>query len=968
MAGKRGEFREIGNLAFYDGWSCDYVYFKSLLHIAQAQEKDNVIKGTWNTQKAAKVASEAVQDAQSHLHLKKTQEENDKYFLEKFNQIVKFLEEAITAEKANEDAYLDQLYADMIKTFSMAERKEIRALYELEQQLRKGKTEDHIEYDTMNTLINVLLQGLDNTKTVLNYEEERINKINSIVMKLLQSRRNQTSALHRNRTPSERYRITLDSMNELYQEFEVEYASSGQLTRRSGKRGKGPYVLWGAAKIETEVPKAIDRVMADWVDKVIDKISHDEKFIKKIEGQLQGNYPKDGNFKWIAAEVQEDMIQAIIQTGISDLSKMLQEEISNELIKDIEKNIDRNGFNLTERLNINGLDESFGLIGKKTELMENATKLNELAQRSAIELFDQVRTLIEIEDKQETEQDRKTKSILIRAMRNNKNNKTHSSAYDRAEEMIKLIKTVEQWEKKYEDAKKDWENEIAKLEKDEELTKNVKLSKKTFIEFTIKNGEIKVTTKSLDKALESRVKGWQSKFGFKNFNPQNLKTTLSTLKARASQNLKQEIITSLKKANFGIDEDALIKHVSQELRNVRVRINGPTLSELMTGLYFRKTGERVMIDWNRYKGKNDSVAITIDHRGIIKQFHKILSGLTEDSAIKAAAQSVEKAQEDVLLEFQKQIDANVKTLTSNNDLQKYSKLKEIMKTDIQKDDETRKDLNTAYAELEEATKKLRHRLKVADIGMSDGDIDKLIRAYLGTLKNAFYVSTTVKSANDYMNNIGFKGGTLGSTLDAQLARIQDIFTSAGMAIDQKDLDWIKSAVLNCFPGSVVGEKNKNLLENYLGSLVAFALFDEGGVEAAIIDQFKENILKAIKGGDAQKIIHLYVVDGVYVKGSTVLQRTLNTIKNEVIPNIQNIPRTMRRGAGVMILNSAQDKKGIVANRPFKDYLETAKDGAWQTTGKAVAKKHVKLQILFLAGLLDIIKSINATLGKVEMPK
>ena len=63
MAGRRGEFREIGNLAFYDGWSCDYVYFKSLLHIAQAQEKDNVIKGTWNTQKAAKVASEAVQDA-----------------------------------------------------------------------------------------------------------------------------------------------------------------------------------------------------------------------------------------------------------------------------------------------------------------------------------------------------------------------------------------------------------------------------------------------------------------------------------------------------------------------------------------------------------------------------------------------------------------------------------------------------------------------------------------------------------------------------------------------------------------------------------------------------------------------------------------------------------------------------------------------------------------------------------------
>jgi ribosomal protein L25 (general stress protein Ctc) len=42
----------------------------------------------------------------------------------------------------------------------------------------------------------------------------------------------------------------------------------------------------------------------------------------------------------------------------------------------------------------------------------------------------------------------------------------------------------------------------------------------------------------------------------------------------------------------------------------------------MTGLYFRKSGNQVMIDWNRYKGKNDSVAIAIDHRGIIQQFHK----------------------------------------------------------------------------------------------------------------------------------------------------------------------------------------------------------------------------------------------------------------------------------------------------------------------------------------------------------
>jgi hypothetical protein len=43
---------------------------------------------------------------------------------------------------------------------------------------------------------------------------------------------------------------------------------------------------------------------------------------------------------------------------------MLQKEISDELIKKVEKNIDKNGLNLTKRLDIKGLDESFGLIGK----------------------------------------------------------------------------------------------------------------------------------------------------------------------------------------------------------------------------------------------------------------------------------------------------------------------------------------------------------------------------------------------------------------------------------------------------------------------------------------------------------------------------------------------------------------------------------------------------------------------------
>jgi len=129
-----------------------------------------------------------------------------------------------------------------------------------------------------------------------------------------------------------------------------------------------------------------------------------------------------------------------------------------------------------------------------------------------------------------------------------------------------------------------------------------------------------------------------------------------------------------------------------------------------------------------------------------------------------------------------------------------------------------------------------------------------------------------------MDDVGFGGGSLGSNLNSQLSRIQDIFKCAGIKIDQAELEWLHSAIINCFPGSVVGEKNKNLIENYLGSLMAFALFDEGGAEEAIISDAYRNIMKDIgKSKSSASILHLYSVNGIYVPGSYVLKKTLESL-------------------------------------------------------------------------------------------
>jgi len=43
--------------------------------------------------------------------------------------------------------------------------------------------------------------------------------------------------------------------------------------------------------------------MAEWVEKMMDKIANDKKFIKKIQSTLYNNYPADGDFKFLEDKI-----------------------------------------------------------------------------------------------------------------------------------------------------------------------------------------------------------------------------------------------------------------------------------------------------------------------------------------------------------------------------------------------------------------------------------------------------------------------------------------------------------------------------------------------------------------------------------------------------------------------------------------------------------------------------------------
>ena len=251
-------------------------------------------------------------------------------------------------------------------------------------------------------------------------------------------------------------------------------------------------------------------------------------------------------------------------------------------------------------------------------------------------------------------------------------------------------------------------------------------------------------------------------------------------------------------------------------------------------------------------------------------------------------------------------------------------------------------------------------------GVSDDEIEKKQRKFLNVLENSFYVSTTVKTYNEYQNNIGFLGGSLGTDLDMQLARITDIFEQAGFSTSIKeDMEWLKFAILNSSPLSYFkNTSNQNIVENYLGSVAALALFDEGGAEATIVENFKGDLLKSVDKTETADILHLYKVNGVYVPGSYVLQQIIKSISKEVLPKISEIPNIMTRGAGVTIINKASPS--LIVNRPIKKHKTSYDPQAWLHTGENI-KETISIQILFLAGLLDIVNGINKTLGNVEFP-
>lgn len=974
---KRNTFNQIGNLAFYDGWHPNYVYFKSLLTAGTTYSESE--RNRWRSDLAAPIAERAISDAQGHSTLiANSPDDSIDDFSAKFQTIIKFLRSAYDYERRNEILYFEQKAKDLENNFSKEELEKIAPLKQFYRAIKtsRGSGISTFDYDKFISLINILQQGLQNAAITAKYESERIQKIEDTIDHLIKSRMNQTKGLkqHYNNDLATSLHAGVESGRRLKRKIFVEYTENARLTRQNKKTKK--YVLFGGATFEKKIEKTVSTTLAHWLSDVMAELIKDQDVIQRIVQKINEAYQdksfdaSSGSFFALEQEVREIIIQGVTKYAIDNLDTILNKELTPDIISEVKtamaSDTGRAIFDTVQKYDIHGLNNSWGLQGNQIQLFKDAVTALDMKNNKATELFNSIKVLLSSIDL--TQKEQRDKSFLVQAFE-------HNNSLTRVQDLISLISRVEKIQEESEQLEKNYNK---KQQQVQAVIKNITLSENNNtipITISIQNGEVSVDMKSFLEALKADPV-FQS-MNFQTFNPQKIKTAITTLKGRASMELKNILIDSIQTGVKSPEVSSASKYIGdirQELEKLEIKIRGPSVAEMLTNIHFTSHGDNTYIDWTgSINGKNDQVTITIRHNKALSNLRTNFASKFSKEAVKELVDSQQARIEELQLQFMKRyqevIDAEVGQLTRHDVKDKYSAMIPYMATTVEtaiayekaleKDNEESIKLPGIYEELNNAVQELIKTLR--NKRMDKDKIMQIKQQFLNPFASSFQISNTVKSYDTYVNKIGFTGGSLGTNLDDQLFRINDIFTTAGAPISKEDMSWIRSAILNCFPGSIVGEKNKNLIEQYLGSVMAFALFDEGGAESAIIsDYYKEFLSNVSANSSSAKILHLYYVNGIYVPGSYVLLQTIKALENEVLPNLQKIPTLMKRGAGITIINQASESD--IPNRPIFNN-DNANPAAWSITGQAVASK-VHLKILFLAGLLDIVNSINNTLGNM----
>lgn len=956
----QANFKRLGNLAFYDGFNMNYVYYKSLenidtdrneeYHNARINVLDSMGKGETKFKK---------DNLSENLFLNNNRG--------KITECLKVVQQGIEYETKNEIAYFKQRLNDFEKTFNEKDIEQIPALHQIKELFFSSiKENEIIDYNKFLSLVNILLSGLNNAKAVVSYEKKRIENIQDALKEMRSKREKQLNGLvvARQLTPQESAAMLERSLKQYDQEINAYYIKNKSYAAKKDSKGKVYERLTGAATAFKSVHKTVDTTISNWIKKQFNSIFEDKNtliIIKKIIQQNCTNQYID--YAAIEREVQGEIINNLVIIAQKHIPQIINGQYRNipkrKLVETLEDSID-----IYQSYRIQGFYNNWALSGKQLKAFKDMDKNFDLHNASAeefIEMFSRLRAAKESKGKQLSQERQALYDYL------DKNN--IYKKYSNIVSLIKNLKKIEQRLAKYEKRIRDG---LQQIEKDESI-KIGKDSQGKDVMLTLHITSKGVIVEELNESIKS-LKSFQQIFGTdSNMKLSTIKKAISTITGNASKTLRDAIADSVDKAISEVAENErdnlkneLNTMIRDGLQNLKVSVRGPEIGELLGAINF-ETSDKGHITVNlagRTKTKNDIITVSLNYDNInFSTSFETLLDRRDQTIAELIEQNVgtksieEQLSVNVISAFQKDVAEGFAENTTNQ----RNRYTQNMKVFLGQYEQFQHNSENMTKNLQEAMNEWKLYEQTLEAGnITPETIRQKYNRFLKSIENSFYVSTTVKSYDYYNNNIGFGGGSLGGTLDAQLSNIADVFSLAGIPISQADFNWIRYIVINC-GSNLLGEHNGNVVEEYLGSLAAFMLFDEGGAEVKILKDLED---KAKERYSSPQILHLYKVNSIYVTGSYVLKQVEKDLQ-QYLGIMSNISKSRFHGASVRIVNNMNET--MIPNRSYYKKYTSLDTAPWTTVGE-LANKNVSIEIFFLAGLLDIADHLENILSGIELPQ
>lgn len=932
---QHNKFVHMGNLLFFPEGSDfakeRFFFFNTLL--SDYAKTNNEPYYSKYVQKANDIGNRA-KTALSNSPLDIEDAEGNTRFMEIMTEAIKILKQGIIYEQNNELRYIQKKINDFYKKFSKEQLKNNKEVITVEKILKQLKANEGIDYTSLINLINILNQGLDNTKSIYKSEQDHMKSITKEYFNAQENYLNQLEGLSIKRGKGNFGEKQITKFSDKFaRETQKIYLQNKTFNLKSPKTRVEQIVNANMGNT-----KSVDVKISNIVTTILKAIFKQKKLLEKLNTDIKTSQLAKGLTDSDYSPSEQELKQAIIRATLSyakaNMSKLLKNSDNlnvNYIIKDLGDFIAEND-PINFEFNIEGMYSNFGEFGHHLDFFKNyngehnAQQLYNAVEELYFEVGKQVKGHKQLV-KDLTEEQQQTRKILGLDKKNS--------------ELVQVIKLIKNLQKYLDTVEKDGENATKPVEF---ITTSVKTDKTITLKFHTIDGKLIIDGDFLNSQINEDF------FNFKQFNPKKLSSLISLLKSRTSSNIETLMKNKINLAKDKEIQEAIYNALEQGLQNLHVSVGGPTWNEILPLIQASLKDGKL---WTGKKNlKTDSILIQVGAENIpqdatIKIPENIIENLTE-----RALKEKDKMLKDYTDNFVQAIETDFKNFSGKK---KYNHFKEYADNFFQQQSIREKYINQTQAKIKEINDLLKDTQDEQTIKELQ-DALEIQQAFLNDIQNTLLISTTSKTYNNYMNNVGFVGGSLGQTIYEQISHLNDIFSSAGFPLSQDEIDWLTFAAINNSSLSVVRHQNENKIETILGSLATFALFTDSAAEVSILKSQLKNL-----NFDTPGIMHLYFVNGMYYPGSFVLSQALQNIEQIMVTINEEINRSNYKNIRI----TSNIKFNDIPNN--ENHNEFPKDtDPWRTVAKKAERK-TTIHILFLAGLMSVVDGLLAQFDEIKLP-